>query len=231
MSSSIFDVIGPVMIGPSSSHTAGAVRIGNFARALAGEMPRIVDIHLHGSFAATGKGHGTDLALVAGVLGLQPDDPRIKEAFELAREQGVTVNFAKTDIKGAHPNTARLVVTPVQGSVVDVTASSVGGGEIRVVSISGFPVELSGRYPSLIAAYKDRPGMVAKVGAALAAHGVNIAYMRVSRRDRGDTALMVVETDQPIPQQVVDELLSSGDAMEWVRTTPAIFPAGRGASA
>lgn len=229
MSPSVFDVIGPVMIGPSSSHTAGAVRIGNFVRVLAGDMPRVVDIHLHGSFAATGKGHGTDLALVAGVLGLQPDDPRIRHAFELAREQGVTVNFAKTTIKGAHPNTARLVVTTAQGSVVDVTASSVGGGEIRVVSISGFPVELSGQYPSLIAAYKDRPGMVAKVGAALAAHGINIAYMRVSRRDRGDTALMVVETDQPIPQQVVGELLSSGDAMEWVRAIPAISPVGRGA--
>ncbi|BCV22356.1 L-serine ammonia-lyase, iron-sulfur-dependent subunit beta [Moorella sp. Hama-1] len=197
-----FQIIGPVMIGPSSSHTAGAVRIGRLARAILGEQPVRAEILLHGSFARTFRGHGTDRALVAGLLGFDVADERVREALELAPAAGLEVIFGEKDLGDVHPNSVQLNLQgPERG--VQVVASSLGGAQVLVRRIDDFEVELSGDLPTLVAAYPDRPGIVAAVTALLAGVGVNIAGMRVSRREAGERALMVVETDQAIPPGLV----------------------------
>lgn len=196
---SIFDIIGPVMIGPSSSHTAGAVRIGRMAQIIAGEKVSRAQIDLHGSFARTYKGHGTDLALVAGLLGMAPDNPDIKKALELAEKQGMRVSFSTVDLgEGIHPNTARLRLTTVSGEQVEVTGSSLGGGRIMVTKIDGYDTELRGNSHTLLIAHIDRPGIIARVTSLIAWDGVNIGFIKSSRRGKGANALMIVETDQPV---------------------------------
>lgn len=195
---SVFEVIGPVMIGPSSSHTAGAVRIGRLARAIFGEQPVSVRIVLHGSFATTGRGHGTDLALVAGLLGMAPDDERIRKADEEARAAGMRVEFVTQDLGEAHPNTARITMTSRTGRTGVVQGSSVGGADVVLTAIDDYDVMISGDLPVLIVEHVDQPGVIAAVSATLARFGVNIASMEVSRERRGARALMVIETDQPV---------------------------------
>jgi L-serine dehydratase len=200
----VFDIIGPVMIGPSSSHTAGACRIGNLARAILGAEPTKAVIGLHGSFADTGKGHGTDLALVGGILGFAPDDPRIRHSLEWAGAAGLQYSIAEVDLgPEAHPNSATITLTDATGRENAITASSVGGGEVEVVSLDGVDVSFSGELPSMVVAYDDRPGMIAAVSRAVADAGVNIGQMTVRRRDRGDDALMVLEMDQMLSPEVV----------------------------
>ncbi|MGB9660837.1 MAG: L-serine ammonia-lyase, iron-sulfur-dependent subunit beta [Moorellaceae bacterium] len=198
----VFQVIGPVMIGPSSSHTAGAVRIGRLARAILGEDPRRAEIFLHGSFARTYRGHGTDRALVAGLLGLNVDDERVRQALDLAREDGLEIALEERDLGEVHPNSVRLVL---QGSArqVEVMASSLGGAQVVVNRIDQFPVEVTGELPTLVAAYKDQPGIIAAVTALLAGRSINIARMRVSREGLGQRALMVVETDEGLPEEMI----------------------------
>ncbi len=202
----IFDIIGPIMVGPSSSHTAGAVRIGQMVRALLGGKPENAEIWLHGSFAETGKGHGTEVALVAGLLGMDPDDMRIPHSMFLADEAGMKVNILKKELPDAHPNTALLHVTDAQGDSMEIQACSIGGGRIQVNKIDGMKVNCSGEVPTLIIRNTDKPGMVAEVTAALARHHINIAQMHLFRSVKGEDAVMVVETDQPIPETEIDAL-------------------------
>ena len=203
----IFDIMGPIMVGPSSSHTAGAVRIGRVARNLLGEQPSKVEILLHGSFAATGKGHGTDRALVAGLLNLPPDHPDIPYSFRLAQQAGMEVTIQNTELRGAHPNTAVLRMTLPTGRTLEVNASSLGGGRIRVNSIDGLEATFSGQYPTLIVRNEDRPGIASEVTSLLSAHDCNIATMQLYRDRRGGLAVMVIECDTPVPQTIQDALV------------------------
>lgn len=195
----IFDILGPVMVGPSSSHTAGAVRIGLIARRLLGGQPATAKITLSGSFAATGTGHGTDRALVAGLLGMKPDDIRIPDSFALAVEQGLAFTFDKIELKEAHPNTAILQLSTAGGRELEVQASSLGGGRIMVNKLDGINVNFNGDSPTLIVHNLDQPGHVAEVTSMLSHKSVNIATMQLYRNHRGGYAVMVIETDQDIP--------------------------------
>ena len=198
----IFDILGPVMVGPSSSHTAGAARIGAMARTLLGEEVADAKLHLYGSFAETGKGHGTDRALVAGLLGMKPDDLRIPGSFAIAAEQGLTFAFQNVQLRNAHPNTARLQLTDAKGRTLDIVAESVGGGRIRIRSIDGIETNFSGEHNTLIVHNQDTPGHVAAVTAALMQRHVNIATMQLYRSEQGGYAVMILECDQPIPKDI-----------------------------
>lgn len=204
----IFDIMGPIMVGPSSSHTAGAVRIGRVARHLLGSCPVRAEVALHGSFAATGAGHGTDKAIVAGLLDMAPDDPDIPRSFQLAREAGMEVVMSKVELRSAHPNTAVLALTNSQGRVLTVSASSLGGGRIRVNAIDGMEASFSGACPTLIIRNEDRPGIVAEVSRTLSRHNANIATMQLYRDRRGGLAVMVIECDAPLPAPLREALAS-----------------------
>lgn len=201
----VFDIIGPVMIGPSSSHTAGAARLGLMAEKILGEKPVKAEILLHGSFAQTYRGHGTDKALLGGILGFAPEDMRLREALDIAAQQGLVYSFAPVDIPEAHPNTAIIKLTGESGRVIQVEGASVGGGNIRITRIGDFDVDLTGKYPALIIVHKDRPGVVNKVTTILARYKINIAYMRVSRKMRGQEAMMILETDDELSTEVVED--------------------------
>ena len=218
---SLFDVVGPVMIGPSSSHTAGAVRLGALARAVFGGQPSRVDIGLHGSFASTGRGHGTDLALVAGLLGLAPDDPRIRDAMRLAEENALDITFDDVDLGEVHPNTASFQMRDKSGRTMRVVGSSLGGGDVVVSSIDDFEVEITGELPTLLVEHQDRPGEIAAVSRILAEGACNIAAMRVSREARGARALMVIETDAPVPGDVLARI-DAVAAVSAVRRVDAV---------
>ncbi|MCB8813981.1 L-serine ammonia-lyase, iron-sulfur-dependent subunit beta [Desulfosporosinus shakirovi] len=202
--SNVFDLLGPIMVGPSSSHTAGAARLGGMARKILGDEPVRGTIFLHGSFAKTGKGHGTDLALLAGLLGLLPDDERIPEAPKLAKERGLSVKYEIADLGEVHPNTVKFDLVGRSGGRVQVVGSSVGGGTIVIHKINDFQVEIRGDYPTLVILHQDLPGLVAQVTLLLATAQINIASMRVSREKRGAQALMILETDQMINDAVLD---------------------------
>lgn len=202
----IFDIMGPIMVGPSSSHTAGAVRIGLITRQLLGGTPAAAQLKLHGSFAATGSGHGTDRALTAGLLGLSPDDPRIPQSFSLARQAGMELSIGSVELRGAHPNTVLLQVSDSCGRKLEVNASSLGGGRVRVNAIDGMEASFSGELPTLIVRNEDRPGQVAEVTALLSQHAVNIATMQLYRDRRGGLAVMVIESDQDIPADLIHRL-------------------------
>ena len=202
----LFDVLGPVMTGPSSSHTAGAVRIGLTARRLLGSRPLNAEIQLHGSFEATGRGHGTDKALVAGLLGMQPDDPRIPQSFELARQAGLQFSVGSVTLRGAHPNTAVLHLTGEDGRSLEVVGASIGGGRISICQIDGITTNFGADYNTLIVHNLDTPGHVAAVTGCLSDHAINIATMQLYRSTAGGYAVMVLECDQPIPDEVIAEL-------------------------
>lgn len=202
----IFDILGPIMVGPSSSHTAGAVRIGAITRTLLGSTPSKATIYLHGSFAATGVGHGTDRALVAGLLGMRPDDINIPNSFDIAKENGLEVTFEHAEIPGAHPNTAVLLVQSKDGKTMKVMASSIGGGRIKVNEIDDTETNFSGENPTLIVNNQDRPGYVAQITAILSEHSINIATMQLCRDKRGGDAVMVIEMDQKIKDEVLDQI-------------------------
>jgi L-serine dehydratase len=209
---SLLDIIGPVMVGPSSSHTAGACRIGLFARGLIGGQPESAKVELHGSFARTGQGHGTDRAIAGGLLGYLPDDGRLRESLELAEQEGLRIVFSNTKLRGdPHPNTTRLTLTR-QGEQAVLIGSSLGAGRVLITNIDGFPVEVTGAFPSLVFVARDEPGIVASVTTALARHGDNIASMRVSRRQKGGEAIHIYELDAP----------ATPAALEAVRALPAV---------
>lgn len=204
----IFDLIGPIMVGPSSSHTAGAVRIGLVSRKLLGEPPAEAELYLYGSFADTGLGHGTDKALVAGLLGMEPDDERIPDSFRYAQEAGLRFTFGTADLRAAHPNSVLLKLRGVSGACLEVMAASIGGGRIQIRRLGDLELCFSAEQPTLIVKNEDQPGSVADVSRVLAQHGINIGTFQVNRDSRGGSAVMVIECDAPIREDVVNYIAS-----------------------
>lgn len=202
----LFDLIGPVMIGPSSSHTAGAARIGLTARMLLGEEITRAEIGLHGSFAKTYRGHGTDRALVGGLMGMQVDDERLRDSLSIARDAGLSVHFQHMVIRGAHPNTVRLTVTGVSGRMLVVEAASVGGGNIEVHKIDGLGVNFTGKENTMIIRHMDVTGAIASITSALARKRVNIANMQGYRRQQGGDAMIVMELDGVPDEEAVQNI-------------------------
>ena len=217
----VFDIVGPVMIGPSSSHTAGAVRLGLMARKILGEEAVRAEINLHGSFARTYRGHGTDKALIAGILGFAPEDERIREALQIARGHGLEFSFQTVNLEEAHPNTAVIYLVGRSGRTARVRGASVGGGNIMISNIDGYQVELTGQYPALITIHHDCPGVITRVTQILAHAAVNIAFMRVSRQNRGETAMMIMELDEEPVATVIEEC-QQADNVEYAFAIPAI---------
>lgn len=204
---SIRDIIGPVMIGPSSSHTAGALRIALMARKLLAAEPVQVVFTLYGNFAHTFRGHGTDRALVAGMLGLSPEDERIRDSFKLAEQAGLKFSFEPdAETKTAHSNTVDLLITDRSGEVTRVRGESVGGGAAVICELNGIEVRLSGEYHSIVVKQKDECGVLAHIAACLNTFGINIATTRLFRERRGDIAYTVMETDDEIPASIAQAI-------------------------
>ena len=191
----VFDIIGPIMIGPSSSHTAGAVRIGKYASNILGETPVKADIYFSGSFAKTYKGHGTDKAIVAGILGMETDDIRIRNSMEIAEEKGLEFHFHETEIENSHPNTALVVLKGERGKTLSVQGASVGGGNILLTKINETEVSISGKSTTIIVHHRDKPGMISDVTNILARRGVNIGKFELRRSEKGGIAVMIIEVD------------------------------------
>lgn len=204
---SIFDVIGPNMIGPSSSHTAGAVSIALLARKLfPGEIIK-AEFILYGSFAQTGAGHGTDKALLGGILGFETDDERIRDAFAIAAERGVEYHFSKgEDDSVGHPNTVDILLEGAQGERQSIRGESVGGGKVRIVRINDIDVDFTGEFSTLIIKQVDKPGVVSHITQCLSRYNVNIAFMRLFRHDKGGIAYTIVESDDKIPNETLAEI-------------------------
>ena len=199
----LFDIAGPVMVGPSSSHTAGAVKIGYVTRKLMAQPIAEAEILLYGSFLATGRGHGTDFALVAGLLGMSTDDSRIPNSLKLAEEAGMKVTFGKADLTDAHPNSVQLNLVGTEGRHLTVVGESIGGSRINIRSIDGLEANFSGDYPTLIVHNLDQPGHIAEVTSMLAHKSVNIATLQLYRESRGGNAVMVLECDQEVPKESI----------------------------
>ena len=218
---SLFDILGPVMVGPSSSHTAGACRLGLMARGILGASPARARIALHGSFAATGEGHGTHRAIVGGLLGFTPDDLRLRRAFEEAERAGLEYAFEEVDLgDDAHPNSAVLDVERGENRV-EVQGASIGGGRIEVTGIDGFHVALEGDYNTLVVLARDEPGTIARIAGLFAERGVNLATMRVDRTGRRKDALMTIEVDERISDDVLAELRAY-EWLRWARPVPKV---------
>ena len=212
---SLLDIIGPVMVGPSSSHTAGACRLGLLARCLVGGTPEHARVELHGSFARTGEGHGTDKAIVGGLMGFRPDDERIRDALGIAEREGLDYRFEKTTLgeeNEVHPNTVRVTVERGDRSSVMV-GSSLGAGRVLVTEIDGYPVEVTGNYNTIVLVAEDVPGSVARIATILADDAINIATLRLTRKERGGDAFMVIEVDEQPDEKVRSDIRT----LPWVR--------------
>jgi len=219
---SAFDILGPIMIGPSSSHTAGAARLAKVASIIAGKDIMSVKFVLHGSFAKTYKGHGTDKALIAGILGMDPWDDRLKDSMNIAKEEGLHVEFAFADLGDVHPNTVKFVITKKSGRIIEIIGSSVGGGNILIFQVDGEPVEFTGNYPTIIVRHKDIPGMISKVSTILYEGNVNIAFMNVYRNSRGLNATMVFETDTIVNKEVLNRIKCMGNIYNIREIAPLV---------
>lgn len=202
---SVFDIIGPVMIGPSSSHTAGAARIGRVARSLFGREPKWATISFYGSFAKTYKGHGTDVAIVGGLLDFDTFDERIIEAIDIAKKAGMKIKFIEEEAITDHPNTARVLIGDDLGEL-ELVGISIGGGKIEIIELNGFELKLSGHHPAILVVHNDRHGAIAAVSNILAKEEINIGHMEVSRKEKGKMALMTIEVDHNIDDNVIKQL-------------------------
>ena len=212
---SLLDIIGPVMVGPSSSHTAGACRLGLLARGLVGGTPERARVELHGSFARTGEGHGTDKAIAGGLMGFRPDDERLRTALEMAEREGLDYRFEKTSLDEeteVHPNTVRITVERGERTSV-MQGSSLGAGRILITNIDNYPVEFHGNHHTIVLVAEDVKGSVARIAGLLAENDINIATLRLTRQERGGDAFMVIEVDHEPAAKVRDELR----ALPWVR--------------
>jgi L-serine dehydratase len=210
---SLLDIIGPVMVGPSSSHTAGACRLGLLARGLVGGTPQSARVELHGSFARTGEGHGTDKAIAGGLMGFRPDDERLRTALEIAEGEGLGYTFEKTTLEDAvHPNTVRITVTRDSRTAVMV-GSSLGAGRVLVTAIDGFPVEVTGNLHTIALVAADVKGSIARIATLLADHDINIATLRLTRKQKGGEAFMVIEMDEQPDEDVRDAIRG----LSWVK--------------
>lgn len=213
---SAFDIIGPVMVGPSSSHTAGALRIARMARKLLGQDPSAVVFELMGSFAETYRGHGTDQALTAGILGFATDDSRIPRALEMAKALGISVVFTKVSGALYHPNTVRIKLTDGVDDV-DIVGTSLGGGKIELIEIDAFPVHLSGDRPAVVLWHKDRAGFLATMLAAVANVGVNVGQLSLERSRKDGDALVAIEFDGACTVELLDALDGVHQAVQKIR--------------
>lgn len=206
MTTSAFDILGPIMVGPSSSHTAGALRIASVARSFAPGLPEHVTFTLYNSFSRTYRGHGTDRALVAGLLGLATDDERVRDAFELAAEAGLAYDFVLGgDGEANHPNTVDITLR-LPDRTTTLRGESLGGGRVRISRVNGVPVQLTGDYPTLFVAHHDKTGALATLTAMVSAAGANIATMASFRQERGGTAYSIFELDSAVPEWIVEGL-------------------------
>ena len=196
------------MIGPSSSHTAGALRIGNITRMILGEDVRKADIGLTGSFAQTYQGHGTDRAIVAGLLGMHVDDERIRESFDIAKKEGLEFIIREISIPRSHPNTARLHIHGMNGKECIVEGASIGGGNIQIYSVNGMATEFSGNADTLIIPHKDTPGVIAQVSSLMSWYGINIGNFKLKRLHKGFQSIMTVEVDSLTDKSVIEKLRS-----------------------
>ena len=204
---SVFEVIGPNMIGPSSSHTAGALRIAQAALGMTARPIVAARFTLYGSFAQTYRGHGTDRALVGGILGYNTEDPRIRDSFAEAERRGIAIDFvADADTPVPHPNTVDIELTAAGGERIRITGVSTGGGAMKIVRINGVEVDFTGEYHTLIVEHIDQPGMVRHISGCLADHRINIAFMKLFREEKGQLAYAVVEADEPISSQAIDQI-------------------------
>jgi L-serine dehydratase len=210
---SILDVMGPVMVGPSSSHTAGTARLGRVAREILDEDPTEVHFYLHPPLAATYRGHGSDFALVGGSIGLNVDDPRIPEAIRIAEQMDVKVEFSDEDLGEVHPNTVRIEIRGPNRET-EIVGSSIGGGVIEVFKIDGFQTRFKGDSPTLLLFYRDRPGMIAEVANIIAEEGINIASLYCSRKQRGKDAFMQVDVDSPLSLAALQRIRSLTDVAD-----------------
>lgn len=201
---SVFDIVGPIMVGPSSSHTAGAVRIGLMAGKIYKNKPQKVKFTLYNSFAKTGHGHGTPYGLVAGVLGFNVDDSRIKNSIDLAKQEGINLEFDYLEDMERHPNAVDVEFFGDHN--LSVQANSVGAGEISVKKINDFNVNLSGNYPTLLLVYSDRPGMISKVTGIIQTAEINIATLNCDREAKGETATMTICTDTNLSEDLVKKI-------------------------
>lgn len=200
----VFDILGPVMIGPSSSHTAGAARLGKIAKDIVGTEFHKVVFYLHGSFGKTFEGHGTDKALVAGILGMDPSDEKLRDSFEIAKSKNIEFEFIEADLGYQHPNTVKIVFKFENQEDIYIIGSSIGGGNILITDINGNKVEFSGDYPTMLIKYIDQKGAISRISSILSINEINIATMKVTREN--DIATMVVETDSDINEKVVAEI-------------------------
>ncbi|WP_458407555.1 L-serine ammonia-lyase, iron-sulfur-dependent subunit beta [Anaerotignum sp.] len=203
----VFDILGPIMIGPSSSHTAGAVRIGKYARSVLGKTPVKAVIRFSGSFAKTYKGHGTDKAVIAGILGMDTDDTRIRNSMQIATEEGLDFTFIEEDIDGAHPNTAEITLTDADGRSALIQGASIGGGNIVINKINDTEVSISGKSDTLVIPHDDVPGMIAVVTNILAEKGVNVHGFSLGRDRKGGIAVMTIEIDGNIDESINEAIM------------------------
>lgn len=210
---SILDVMGPVMVGPSSSHTAGTARIGRVAREILDEDPLAVHFYLHPPLASTYRGHGSDFALVGGSIGLNVDDPSIPEAIRIAEQMGIDIEFSEEDLGDVHPNTVRVEIEGGSRKV-EIVGSSIGGGVIEVFNINGFQTRFKGDSPTLLLFYRDRPGMIAEVATLIAEEEINIASLSCSRKQRGKDAFMQVDVDSPLAKSALHRICSLPDVTD-----------------
>ncbi|MBP3888540.1 MAG: L-serine ammonia-lyase, iron-sulfur-dependent subunit beta [Cellulosilyticum sp.] len=218
----VFDVLGPIMIGPSSSHTAGAARLGKIAKNIVDKEIRKVTFLLHGSFAQTYKGHGTDRALVAGILGMNPDDARLRHSLDLAKEQGIQIEFIPTDLGDYHPNTVKFMIIDIDGQAWEVLGSSIGGGLVEIGEINGNKVQITGEYQTIIINNEDVPGTLARISKILYDAEINIASMKANRQEKGAGVTMTFELDHPASEETITEI----KAIEGIKRVITINPVG-----
>lgn len=219
---SIFDIIGPKMIGPSSSHTAGAARIGKVAKRISRGKIKKVTFYLHGSFANTYRGHGTDRALIAGILGLDPNDENLGRSMELAKEQELEYQFIEADLGEVHPNTVKIVIDYKDGGKSELVGSSIGGGSIKIIQINGLDVEFTGEYPTLVIRHIDKLGIIADVTKVLSHSRINIATMNVFRHHKGEDAFMIIETDSLVSEDVENQIKLQNEDIKSVAVIEAL---------
>ena len=217
----IFDILGPIMIGPSSSHTAGAARLGKIARSIAGDDIIEVTFLLHGSFAKTYKGHGTDRALIAGILGMEPSDERLRNSIDIATEKGIKFLFKEADLGDVHPNTVKFIMRTINSKYCEVMGSSIGGGNIKIIEVNDNEVDFTGMYETLIVAHKDAPGCINSVTSLLYGENINVAFMRVFRQHKGEDAMMICEMDNKLSSELIEKIKK----IELVNNVISISPA------
>lgn len=218
----VFDVLGPIMIGPSSSHTAGAARLGKIANKIVNNEIKEVTFLLHGSFSKTYKGHGTDRALVAGILGMEPHDERLRDSLQIAKEEGIGIEFIPSDFGDAHPNTVKMLIKDIHDTEWSVMGSSIGGGLVEITEVNGNKVEITGEYPTLITCHNDKVGTVSKVSTILAEEKINIACMKLVRSQKGQGATMTLELDGVASDHIIDKI----KAIDGMNRVISINPVG-----